>query len=197
RQLSLNEEESAQVCVTVAPTGAITTVATFPAFNPNIVADCAALGAVPQAPKAALLGAIGPDPLVANNPPLAANPLLWKDPITENPAEGATENWDFYNFTVDGHPIHMHLVRYEIVQRQLFDPLSPTFAPIGAPIAPLPNELGKKDTVLTYPGEITRVKATFDLPGLYVWHCHIVEHEDNEMMRPYYVGVKPAGFPVP
>ncbi|WP_051690006.1 multicopper oxidase domain-containing protein [Pelobacter seleniigenes] len=196
RQLSLNEEESAQVCVTVGPTGAITTVATFPAPNPNIVADCAALGAVPQAPKAALLGTIGSDPLVANSP-LASSPMLWRDPVTENPALNSTENWDFYNLTVDGHPIHMHLVRYEIVHRQLFDPLSPTFAPIGAPIPPLPNELGMKDTVLTYPGEITRVKATFDIPGLYVWHCHIVEHEDNEMMRPYYVGTKPQGFPVP
>jgi FtsP/CotA-like multicopper oxidase with cupredoxin domain len=45
-----------------------------------------------------------------------------------------------------------------------------------------------KDTVIAYPGEITRVKALFDLPGLYVWHCHIVEHEDYEMMRPYYIG---------
>jgi spore coat protein A, manganese oxidase len=49
-------------------------------------------------------------------------------------------------------------------------------------------ETGYKDTVIAYPGEITRVKATSDLPGLYVWHCHIVEHEDNEMMRPYRVG---------
>ncbi len=48
-------------------------------------------------------------------------------------------------------------------------------------------ETGPKDTVIAYPGEITRVKARFDLPGLYVWHCHIVEHEDNEMMRPYRV----------
>ena len=49
-------------------------------------------------------------------------------------------------------------------------------------------ETGFKDTVIAYPREITRVKATFDLAGLYVWHCHIVEHEDNEMMRPYRVG---------
>jgi spore coat protein A len=49
-------------------------------------------------------------------------------------------------------------------------------------------ETGFKDTVIAYPDEITRVKALFDLPGLYVWHCHIVEHEDNEMMRPYRIG---------
>jgi len=196
RPLSLVEEESQQVCVTVDPTGALVTVASFPTANPNIAADCAALGAVPQAPKAALLGIIQADPTQVGSP-LVGVPLMWKDPITENPALGATETWEFYNLTVDGHPIHMHLVRYEIIDRQLFDPLSPTFATVGPPIPPLPTEMGKKDTVLAYPGEITRVKATFDLPGLYVWHCHIVEHEDNEMMRPFYVGTKPAGFPVP
>ncbi len=56
---------------------------------------------------------------------------------------------------------------------------------------PEPWEIGApKDTVTAYPGEITRVKAYFDIAGRYVWHCHIVEHEDNEMMRPYDV-VKP------
>jgi FtsP/CotA-like multicopper oxidase with cupredoxin domain len=58
----------------------------------------------------------------------------------------------------------------------------------GRPRAQESWETGYKDTVIAYPGEITRVKAKFDLPGLYVWHCHIVEHEDNEMMRPYRVG---------
>ena len=58
----------------------------------------------------------------------------------------------------------------------------------GAPILPELWETGLKDTVIAYPGEITRVKATFDLPGRFVWHCHIVEHEDNEMMRPFRVG---------
>ncbi len=42
-------------------------------------------------------------------------------------------------------------------------------------------------TVIAYPGEITSVKDKFDIAGLYVWHCHIVEHEDNEMMRPFVV----------
>jgi FtsP/CotA-like multicopper oxidase with cupredoxin domain len=45
-----------------------------------------------------------------------------------------------------------------------------------------------KDTVIAYPGEITTIRSHFDVAGLYVWHCHIVEHEDNEMMRPYFVG---------
>lgn len=185
RPLSLNEEESAQVCVTVSPTGAITTVGSFNPAPANIVTACAALGGVPQAPKAALLGVVGPDPLVAGQ--LSGNPKLWKDPITETPMVGTTEDWEFYNLTVDGHPIHMHLVRYQILNRQLFDPLSPTFALLGAATPALPNEQGYKDTVLAYPGEVTRVRATFDLPGLYVWHCHIVEHEDNEMMRAFFV----------
>jgi FtsP/CotA-like multicopper oxidase with cupredoxin domain len=58
----------------------------------------------------------------------------------------------------------------------------------GAPRAPEPSETGFKDTVIAYPGEITRVKARFAVAGLFVWHCHIVEHEDNEMMRPYRIG---------
>lgn len=196
RKLSLNEEESLQVCVQTKPDGSIVTVATYPNPNPNIAADCAALNAVPQAPKAALLGLIGKDRLTKGKPYVGL-PLLWMDPITENPKLGATEQWEFYNLTVDGHPIHMHLVRYQIKSRQLFDPTDPRFKKIGKKMKPLPTEMGWKDTVLTYPGEITSVVAKFDLPGLYVWHCHIVEHEDNEMMRPFYVGNKPVGFPVP
>ena len=68
-------------------------------------------------------------------------PMMWKEPITEVPVLGATETWEFYNLTVDGHPIHMHLVGYEIIDRQLFDPISPTLALIGAPIPPLANDL--------------------------------------------------------
>jgi FtsP/CotA-like multicopper oxidase with cupredoxin domain len=63
---------------------------------------------------------------------------------------------------------------------------------VAGPVRPPERwETGLKDTVIAYPGEITRVRATFDLPGLYVWHCHIVEHEDNEMMRPLFVGQGP------
>jgi FtsP/CotA-like multicopper oxidase with cupredoxin domain len=53
---------------------------------------------------------------------------------------------------------------------------------------PEPWEAGFKDTVIAYPGEVTRIKAQFQKPGQFVWHCHIVEHEDNEMMRPYRIG---------
>ena len=114
----------------------------------------------------------------------AGNPVAkaWEDPITENPALNAIEVWEMYNFTEDAHPIHIHEVQFQVVNRQLLG---------GAVLPPESWEAGFKDTVIAYPGQITRVKALFDLPGLYVWHCHIVEHEDNEMMRPYFIGPNP------
>ncbi len=111
---------------------------------------------------------------------------LWADPITENPVTGSTEIWEIYNYTVDAHPIHLHEVQFEVVNRQPFDPT--TGQTTGSERPPESWETGVKDMVIAYPGEITRIKATFDLPGNYVWHCHIVEHEDNEMMRPYRIG---------
>jgi spore coat protein A len=118
-------------------------------------------------------------------------PLFWGDPITENPALGATEVWEMYNFTEDAHPIHIHLVQFEVVGREAFGG-GPSVAGTNGP---LPWETGFKDTIIAYPGEITRVKMRFDYPGFYVWHCHIVEHEDNEMMRPYHVGPIPPNAP--
>jgi len=106
--------------------------------------------------------------------------LGWNDPITENPALNSIEVWELYNFTEDAHPIHIHEVQFQVVNRQPIDG--------GVAEDPQPSERGYKDTVIAYPGEITRVKALFDRAGLFLWHCHIVEHEDNEMMRPYRVG---------
>jgi FtsP/CotA-like multicopper oxidase with cupredoxin domain len=106
----------------------------------------------------------------------------WDDPITENPALDSIEVWEITNFTVDAHPIHIHEVMFQVVDRQ----------PVGGDSRPPESwETGFKDTVTAYPGEITRVRAHFDRPGLFVWHCHIVEHEDNEMMRPYFIGPNP------
>jgi spore coat protein A, manganese oxidase len=105
----------------------------------------------------------------------------WDDAITEHPDLNATEIWEMFNFTADAHPIHIHEVMFQVINRERIDRR-------GRPRAQESWETGYKDTVIAYPGEITRVKAKFDLPGLYVWHCHIVEHEDNEMMRPYRVG---------
>jgi FtsP/CotA-like multicopper oxidase with cupredoxin domain len=62
---------------------------------------------------------------------------------------------------------------------------------------PEPAETGFKDTVIAYPGQVTRVRARFNHPGQFVWHCHIVEHEDNEMMRPYRIGPEQPGQPMP
>jgi len=176
KTLSLNEEESATLCVTVDGMGNVVEV---PGVLPPLCLDAAgtALG-VPMAPKAALLGTF--DPVTG-----VSTPLLWSDQMTERPLQGDTEQWDIYNLTVDGHPIHLHLVRYQVVDRQLLDLV--TNLPVGLPMPPEANESGYKDTVIAYPGEVTRLKATFDIAGLYVWHCHIVEHEDNEMMRPYCV----------
>jgi len=137
----------------------------------NVVLDCAG---EPFAPTAALLGTLNPDAL--------GDPMLWAAPITENPVLGATEEWEIHNFTEDAHPIHVHLVKFKVLGRG-----------VDGMQAPEPWEGGFKDTVIAYPGEITRVKMQFDLAGYYVWHCHILEHEDNEMMRPYFVGGTPDG----
>ena len=142
-----------------------------------------------MAPKEALLGGV-----TNIGGALAGTPLTWSDDITENPQVGDTETWDIYNFTVDGHPIHLHLVRFQVEGRQPLDLV--TNQPIGVMAPAQAAEQGWKDTVIAYPGEVTRIRATFDKEGLYVWHCHIVEHEDNEMMRPYYVGDL-ANSPVP
>jgi FtsP/CotA-like multicopper oxidase with cupredoxin domain len=120
----------------------------------------------------------------------APAPLPWHAAVTENPRLGDTETWELYNFTADAHPIHLHLVRFNVVNRQALasnDEGEVVAEPIGEPIGPEPWEVGYKDTVIAYPGQVTRIRAKFDIAGLYVWHCHILEHEDNEMMRPFQV----------
>lgn len=120
------------------------------------------------------------------------NGSSWHDPVTENPALNSTEIWSFINPTDDSHPIHLHLVRFQILDRQKFE----TFGYLtkqklrftGPVVPPDPVEAGWKDTVRADPGMVTRIIAKFEgYPGRYVWHCHILEHEDNEMMRPYEV----------
>jgi len=156
RQVSLNELEAENVFIDVLDDG-------------SIVLNCDS--DMPFGPTEAMLGTVNPDG--------TGNPLEWMEEITENPRLNATEVWEIHNFTEDAHPIHIHLVQFQIVNRQPFD---------GEAYLPEPWESGRKDTVIAYPGEITRVKAKFDIPGLFVWHCHILSHEDNEMMRPYRVG---------
>jgi spore coat protein A, manganese oxidase len=117
------------------------------------------------------------------------------DSITENPMLNSTEIWEFYNETVDAHPIHLHQVKMQLISRQKFsaniDAQSgkPTdIRLVGQQKYPAADEQGWKDTWIMYPGEVTRVIANFDLPGLYVWHCHILSHEEHDMMRPFFVG---------
>ena len=118
---------------------------------------------------------------------------MWADPISENPGVGDTEVWEFYNFTEDAHPMHVHEITFEVVNRQAISFNEEDHSDVrlvGDPRDPEAWETGFKDTVIAYPGEVTRIKAKFDTPGQFVWHCHIVEHEDNEMMRPYRIGPK-------
>jgi bilirubin oxidase len=144
--------------------------------------DSATLAGV--GPRAGLLGIVD-----ANGYPVHE---MWMDAATETPAAGSTETWELYNFTEDAHPIHVHLVQFAVVNRQQLVtgrggmPAQPVKVK-GNPIAPEPWERGTKDTVIAYPGQVTRLRATFDRAGRFVWHCHILEHEDNEMMRPYVI----------
>jgi FtsP/CotA-like multicopper oxidase with cupredoxin domain len=130
-----------------------------------------------------------------------AMPRMWMDAVTENPAVGATEVWEYYNTTADAHPMHIHEITFEVVNRQglvLDHDTGEVIQPVqlvGSPTPPEPWENGLKDTVIAYPGQVTRVKAQFKTPGQYVWHCHIVEHEDNEMMRPFRIGPPQTGQP--
>jgi FtsP/CotA-like multicopper oxidase with cupredoxin domain len=150
-----------------------------------------------DAPAAALLGTVTSDPAGA---PAGWEPHMWKDEVTENPAAGATEIWEMYNASADAHPMHIHETTFEVVDRQDIEvdehEQTVQIAPGSTPVPPEPWEAGRKDTVIAYPGQVTRVKAQFNTPGQYVWHCHIVEHEDNEMMRPYRIGPEQAGQPV-
>ncbi len=145
-------------------------------------------------PAEALLGTVDGDPNVA---PGVWAQRLWMDPVTENPAVGATEVWELYNATEDAHPMHIHEVHFEVVNRQdiVVDEDSETVQVTGSPRGPESWEMGVKDTVIAYPGQVTRVRIRFDRPGQFVWHCHIVEHEDNEMMRPYRIGPIQPGQP--
>lgn len=115
------------------------------------------------------------------------------DPMTETPTQDSVEIWRIFNLTGDTHPIHVHLVQFQILDRQnlLLDangnPTS-TPDPNAPPAPPEPHEAGWKDTVRVNAGTVTRIIARFQgYSGRYVWHCHILEHEDNEMMRPYQV----------
>jgi FtsP/CotA-like multicopper oxidase with cupredoxin domain len=151
-----------------------------------------------DAPAETRLGTVAGDP---NTGAGMWTPLMWMDEVTENPVPGSTEVWEFYNATADAHPMHIHEVFFQVLNRQdiFVDEANHTVqvVPGSVPQLPPPWENGHKDTVIAYPGQVTRLVGTFDTPGQFVWHCHIVEHEDNEMMRPYRVGPLQPGQPLP
>jgi spore coat protein A len=130
-------------------------------------------------------------------------------PVTETPRVGDIEDWVFINVTGDTHPMHMHLVTFQVIGRTPFDVeafeaayggpkgvpggIDPSPFATGPMLPPAPEERGFKDTVKVNPGYFTTIRAKFELPSTvaapqtYVYHCHIVEHEDNDMMRPFTV----------
>jgi spore coat protein A len=122
--------------------------------------------------------------------PMTLNGASWHDPVTENPVLNSVEIWSLINLTDDSHPIHLHLVRFQILDRRPFDRFSylneGELSYLAGPVRPDANEAGWKDTVRADPGMVTRIIVRFEgYVGRYVWHCHILEHEDNDMMRPY------------
>jgi len=132
----------------------------------------------------------------------------WHEKATEVVKLGDTEVWEFHNLSPVAHPVHIHLVDFQVIGRQPLSPftkedialqmcngLPATGArvtsgaePIGVERPAEEYERGPKDTVIAYPNEVTRVVARFDKPGEYIWHCHILHHEDHAMMRPLIVG---------
>lgn len=136
---------------------------------------------------------------------LAGGSFTYGDPITENVLRNDTEMWEIYNTTADAHPIHLHLVKFQLVNRESYtgtvtekeQPVHGGHVGMGGILTvdalggdvrgPAGSDLGWQDTIIMYPGEVTRVIATFDLAGKYVWHCHILSHEEHDMMRSFMV----------
>jgi spore coat protein A len=154
------------------------------------------------------------------NPVLGGFGREYLEPATEVVAAGSTEVWRIFNLTADTHPIHFHIVNVQVMSRQPFKVVNGVFTLTGVARGPEPNELGWKETVQMHPGECISVIMKFDLPGVpfavppsprpmgdpavyppngvipnaneFVWHCHILEHEEHDMMRPLVVtGVNP------
>ena len=160
-------------------------------------------------------GALNSDSMTPDG---AFGPLLWDAPVTEKPVLGSIEQWELFNFTADAHPIHLHQTQFQVVEKRLIDfrdsdengipddtngdgaityghgtsDFSHADIWIGDRVPIAPEQTGRQDTVSIAPGEMVSIAAQFDLPGEYVWHCHILSHEDNEMMRPYEVLASPT-----
>jgi spore coat protein A len=130
------------------------------------------------------------DDMLARPMRMLLNGTRWHEPVTERPRIDTTEIWSFANMTEESHPIHLHLVRFQILDRRNFDLFNyqsrKRIVFTGPPLPPDPGEIGWKDTVRADPGMITRIIVRFEgYTGRYMWHCHLLEHGDNEMMRPF------------
>jgi len=115
----------------------------------------------------------------------------YDDPVVEFPKLGSIERWRFINMTDDAHPMHLHLVQFQILERQGFDYgafIQGRLELVGAARPPEPSEAGWKDTAIVIPRDVLTILVRFEgYKGRYVYHCHMLEHEDNDMMRPYEV----------
>ncbi|HEX6509134.1 MAG TPA: multicopper oxidase family protein [Chloroflexota bacterium] len=120
----------------------------------------------------------------------------FEDTVNWFVAYGSTEVWSVLNLTGDTHPFHVHLVQFQALTRDRYDidgfqpETGGTTAPVGFQSRGTldANELGRKDTIRINPGEMVSIVATFDgYTGRYMYHCHILEHEDHDMMRPFIV----------
>jgi spore coat protein A len=115
----------------------------------------------------------------------------YDDPVSESVKLNSLETWRFINATDDAHPMHLHLVQFQILHRQGFN--VPALASgklelVGMVRPPAENEAGWKDTAVVNPGDVLTILVRFEgFTGRYVFHCHMLEHEDNDMMRPYEV----------
>ncbi len=129
---------------------------------------------------------------IGNSMLMLLNQKHWHEPVTETPKLGATEIWEFVNLTEDTHPMHLHMVRFQVLNRRLFDVFAyrnnKGMHYLREPLPPEPNEMGWKDVVQCPPGTVTRIIVKFDgYAGKYLYHCHVLEHEANDMMRPFEV----------
>jgi spore coat protein A len=118
------------------------------------------------------------------------NGTPWHMPVTERPILNTTEIWELVNLTEDSHPIHLHMVKFQLLDRRAFDVAyfkeERKLRFLGPSIPASPSEAGWKDTIRADQGMVTRIIVPFEgFIGRYVWHCHTLEHEDNDMMRPY------------
>jgi spore coat protein A len=153
---------------------------------------------------------------------LTFNAIPFALPSRDFVKAGSTEIWEFINPHIDAHPMHVHLVWFEVLNRQPFDAtayqtdyekwlkggrkradkLVLARYLTGPPVPPDPDEAGsRKDVVKAYPAMVTRIIINeFDpptetianipgsgttFPATYMQHCHIFEHEDDDLMRPW------------